>query len=84
MPQCVYVSTFACWTWDSFEVQQQQAATHLSMGLTGMVCCAAPGTLLAAGVMPMLMDNTSYGTQFPPGSSTFRPCRRGVACTMHR
>ena len=48
--------------------------THVSIGLTGVVCCAAPGTVLAAGVMPVLMDSTSYGCDAPPGSNTLRPC----------
>jgi hypothetical protein len=32
---------------------------YLSIGLTAVVCCAAPGTAAAAGVMPVSMDRTS-------------------------
>ena len=32
---------------------------HPLMGLTGVVCCAAPGTVESVGVMPRLRDSTS-------------------------
>jgi hypothetical protein len=35
------------------------AAARLSIGLTGVVNCAAPGTVDCAGVMPMSTDSTS-------------------------
>jgi hypothetical protein len=35
------------------------STAHLSIGLTAVVCCAAPGTVAAAGVMPVSIDSTS-------------------------